>query len=729
MNSRMHATARMVAIVIAVVLPIAAKAQDVKPSVALDRFIAPAFPYDLVASRDAARIAWVENERGARNVYTASMDDLRPRRLTNTTTDDGVDLRPLRISADGSIVVYIRGHAPGIGSRPEIPGRVANPAAGPDGGRTEVWAAVTSGSRAPWRVASADNFELAPDGKSVVFVQDGQIHCAPVRPGDAGFERCRPEKPLVHDFGTNLQPTVSPDGRRIAYVSRRDDHSFVAVYDTVTERITYLHPGVDHDSAPTWSPDSQRLAFLRRPGRSYAKWPEVQDAGAADALPEGFDGARLVGRHTLSIWVADVESGTGRELWRAPDSVVIRDDDLRWLGNDLVFAAEPEGWRHLFALAVDERQPEARLLTPGEGEVEHIAASRDGGWLYFTANFDEPERRQLWRVSVADGNAARMTQKSDIVTSPAAPGSGNFVAVLEAGTRQPLSVALVPRQGGTARRIAPQLPADFPRAEHVEPEAVTLIAEDGVASRAQLMLPPRLSPDERRPALLFIHGGPRQQTLLGYHYQGPHGFYHLAYAVSQYFANKGYVTLSVNYRSGIGYGRAFREAPERGENGNSEYRDVLAAGRWLQNHPHVDPARVGVWGLSYGGMLTTQALARHSEVFAAGVSIGGFTLWEWSLDPASVSFRASPVAAIDSWRSPVLLIHGDDDRNVDFSYNVALVQLLRAQEIPFELMVFPNETHYFLVWQRWVETFQAMDDFFDRTLLREGGAAAAAEQR
>ena len=688
-------------------------AQDMHPQFALEDVLAPAFPYYLVAARSSERIAWVENERGARNVYTAAAPLWRPIRLTSTSKDDGEDLRPLQIADDGSVVIWIRGHAPGIGSRPDMPGWIANPAANPAGGRTEVWAAATAGDREPWRVVSAQNVLLSPDGRFVLYEQHGQIYRAEVAGGEPSGS-----KPFIRDFGVNTGPAWSPDSRRIAWVSDRDDHSFIGVFDSATQRITYMAPSVDFDSAPAWSPDGRRLAFVRRPGRPFADWPQAEDVDMAASLPAGFSRRAAEG---MAIWIADVETGQGRRLWRVPAGFHLNPRSLRWIGDHLVFDAEPSGWRHLYELPADDASPAPRLLTPGDGEIEHVAAAADGRALYVTANFGDPERRQLWRVPLGGGPPVQMTFAPGITSFPAVPGGGEDIAILRAGSGEPLSVALVHAaegQGGVAiRRIAPVLPTEFPRRQHVEPQRIVLTASDGLRSYAQLMLPPGLGAGERRPALLFIHGGPRQQMLLGYHHQAPHGFYHLAYAVSQYFANKGYVTLSVNYRGGIGYGRAFREAPELGGSGNSEYRDVLAAGRWLQDHPQVDPARIGVWGLSYGGMLTMQALARDSDLFASGAAIGGFALWEWSLDPQSVSFRASPVAAIDRWRSPVLLIHGDDDRNVDFSYTVALVQLLRAREIPHELIVFPNETHYFLVWQRWLDTFGAMDDFFDRTLL------------
>jgi len=201
--------------------------------------------------------------------------------------------------------------------------------------------------------------------------------------------------------------------------------------------------------------------------------------------------------------------------------------------------------------------------------------------------------------------------------------------------------------------------------------------------------------------------------LLGYHYRW---VYHVFYGVNQWLADNGYVVLSVNFRSGIGYGKSFRMAPGTGQRGNAEYQDVVAAARYLQGRPDVDPKRVGIWGLSYGGLLTAQALARNSDLFAAGVDLAGVHLFGSSLDPESVSYKSSAVSQIDRWTSPVLLVHGDDDRNVAFSQTVGLVQLLRARNVPHELIVFPDDVHDSLLHRRWIYTFERMDQFLKRYL-------------
>ena len=143
---------------------------------------------------------------------------------------------------------------------------------------------------------------------------------------------------------------------------------------------------------------------------------------------------------------------------------------------------------------------------------------------------------------------------------------------------------------------------------------------------------------------------------------------------------------------------------------------MLAAGKYLHARPDVDPKRVGIWGLSYGGVLTAQALARNSDIFEAGVDLAGVHLWGSSLDPDGVSYQSSAISAIDKWKSPVLLVHGDDDRNVAFPQTTGLVQLLRARNVYYELIVFPDDMHESLLHTRWIYTFDRMDKFLKKHL-------------
>jgi dipeptidyl aminopeptidase/acylaminoacyl peptidase len=251
-------------------------------------------------------------------------------------------------------------------------------------------------------------------------------------------------------------------------------------------------------------------------------------------------------------------------------------------------------------------------------------------------------------------------------------------------------------------------------------------SEDGVEIHGQLFVPPgRSTPG---PALIFTHGGPPRQMMLGFHYMD---YYHNAYAMNQYLASRGYVVLSVNYRLGIMYGRAFRVPENASWRGGAEYKDVVAGAKYLQSLPLVDGKRIGLWGGSYGGYLTAMGLAHNSDIFAAGVDMHG--VHDWSLflphgeaagaapdleEAKKLAFNSSPDATVATWKSPVLLIHGDDDRNVPFNQTVDLVQRLRENKVEFEELIFPDEIHGFLLWRSWIKAYGAEADFFDRKLKR-----------
>ncbi len=693
----------------------------------IEDILSPGYASELVAARAADRIAWIEYERGMRNVYTAASPGFEPVRLTEFTNDDGVDLSDLQISNDGSVVAFIRGHTP------NREGWIANPSSDPGGGERAVWAVRTDGGQ-PWKVVEAWNAALSPDGRSLIYgrwlwTQDEPADCcwlAPVSQATAEPIHQAASAPLFRVFGDNRSPVWSPDSRRIAFVSGRGDHSFIGIFRRESPRVTYLAPGVDRDEAPAWSPDGNRVAFIRRPGLPFGSRARRGENVDASAIPVGLEESRFAGGYDFSIWVADASTGQGRELWHSPpgDTTYREVRELHWAGEHVLFSAEPDGWRHYYAVSVSDPRPEPILLTPGQGIAEHISISPGGETLFYATNAGDIDRRHLWRVATGGGEAVQLTEGDGIDTYPAAVASGEQVAVLHASWRQPQSVALVSAGGGEPRIIT-RLPPEFPLDHHVVPEAVTLTAEDGFEFYNQLFIPRDLQPGERRPALIFIHGGSRRQMLLGYHYMH---FYHMAYAMNQYFANRGYVVLSVNYRSGIGYGRDFRNAPGIGRRGNTEYRDIIAAGRYLQSRPDVDPERVGLWGLSYGGILTAQGLARNSDVFAAGVDMAGVHFWGEVFDPENTMYSSSSASQVAKWTSPVLLIHGDDDRNVDFSQTVGLVQALRANGVPFELIVFPDEVHDFLIHRRWLTSFGATDEFFQRVMVRGEAVTAGASR-
>lgn len=293
----------------------------------------------------------------------------------------------------------------------------------------------------------------------------------------------------------------------------------------------------------------------------------------------------------------------------------------------------------------------------------------------------------------------------------------------------------IPSLDPLARPIAPEtLPKDFPASKLVAPQQVIFKAADGLEIHGQLFLPKGAKPTDKLPAVIFMHGGPSRQMFLGWHNRY---YYHNSYAFNQYLASKGYAVLSVNYRLGVGYGRAFRQAKNGGGRGASEYQDIVAAAHYLRSRGDIDQSRIGLWGGSYGGYLTALGLARNSDLFAAGVDIHGVHDWSVRLssatwvdygnrDAVKIALESSPIGSIEKWRSPVLLIHGDDDRNVAFAQTVDLARRLRELKVPHEVIVYPDEVHDFLLHRHWLEIYGAAAKFLDKHLK---GAKTAAPSR
>ena len=563
---------------------------------------------------------------------------------------------------------------------------------------------------------------FSPDGKKLAFSSDrafnGSYDIWVVDLGSGALTQwtntggvTTPPTPASVD---EFEPTWSPDGKKIAFVSDRGDHSFVVIYEFGRSTLRYLSPSADRDLYPRWSPDGSHLAFVRLVGKQM-KQPVIPQS----PLP-------------WAIWVYDLAADSGREIWKSGPGL---DDSLPLLTEDgsfhfaaknrIVFSSEQDGWNHLYSVATSGGP--ATLLTLGKFETEDVALSFDKTSVIYSSNQSDVDprdvdRRHLWRVSIEGGTPQALARGETMEWTPLEI-AGKVVCLGSTATTP--AMPYVVSSHGREMIAKSALPTDFPSAQLVTPEQVIFKAADGWEIHGQLF-EPKVEPNHSgaRPALIFIHGGSIRQMMLGFHYMD---YYHNAYAMNQYLASHGYVVLSVNYRTGIMYGRHFREPKDGGLRGGAEYKDIVAAGKYLQSLPNVDAKRIGLWGGSYGGYLTAMGLAHDSDLFAAGVDFHG--VHDWSVfkeeipadapdhdDAVKLAFQSSPNVAIATWRSPVLLIQGDDDRNVDFSQTVDLLQRLRMQKVHVEELIFPDEIHGFLMWKSWIRAYGATEEFFAREL-------------
>ena len=680
----------------------------------LEQVMSSPFPTGLVAATQGSRVAWVFDAKGIRNVWVADGPDFihTARQVTHYSADDGQPIASVRLTPDGKTVLYA------LGSELNDAQESANPESWTKGAKQQVFALDVDAKNASPRLLGemgcadegCEDIEVSPDGKRVLWSAKKKLWLSSI-------DAKQPAKELASVRGAAAEPKWAPDGKHLAFVSQRGGHSFITLYDFDSDSIRYLAPSVDKDSMPRWSPDGKWIVFVRTAG-------EAQKLPLIPVRPEPW-----------SLWIADAATGKGHALWHSGTKP---EDSLPGLSEEsslnvaadgrVVFSSEQDGRNHLYSMGTGGDA--VALLTPGDFDVEDVTLSADKAWVIYSSNQADTDRRHLWRVAAAGGTPPQALTSGDTIEwSPVQTGDGKKVVCLGSTATSPAMPYEVTAKG--REMIARQaLPSDFPSATLVTPKQIIFQSDDGITLHGQLFLPH--DANGKIPGLVFMHGGPIRQMMLGFHYMD---YYHNAYAENQYLASRGYAVLSVNYRLGVMYGRAFREAPNTVWRGAAEYKDVVAAGRYLQTIPEVDPEKIGLWGGSYGGFLTAMGLARNSDLFKAGVDFhgvhdcsvflterpyfGNLALRPPDADAAvKLAWDSSPDAYVSTWRSPVLLIHDDDDRNVPFSQTVDLVQRLRTQHVPFEQLILPDEIHGFLRWKDWVRTYSATADFFDRTLKR-----------
>lgn len=674
-----------------------------------------AFPTELVRSKKGDKIAWALDEKGVRNVYVAEAPNYIARKLTNFKDDDGQELTSISISDDGKWVLFVRGGDHGANFDDE---KAVNPAGNAEPQTVRVMQISFNGG--PIRVISEGDFPvISPDNKVVSYIKEGQPWVCKL---DTNENEDFLEAPvrLFKTRGSVHSLVWSPTGNKIAFVASRGDHSFVGYFEMGKSIVNWLDPTFAKDFSPRWSPEGNQIAFIRTPA----------EGGSADSLTQ----RKRIPWSIRKVGLAAGERST--LVWEAPNTyrgslpTTHGGTNLFWPRADrIVFTSYHDGWPHAYSIA--SAGGSTLLLSPGDFMVEHVSISSDGNLVYFDANtgadVTDKDRRHICQVSV---------DKSDMKVLTAGAGNewtaisvdGGY-AYLGAGAQKAPQLML--SKGGATRSLTANLvPAEFPEKLLVEPKQVVFKSLDGLTIHGQVF--DSSNGTQKKPAIIFVHGGPPRQMLLGWHYSD---YYSNAYALNQYLANLGFVVLSVNYRLGIGYGYDFHNPKSAGQWGASEYLDIKAAGEWLAQQTFVDSKKIGLYGGSYGGYLTALGLARDSKLFAAGVDIHGVHDWahqreisaellsgphkapdaEWA---TSLSFRSSPISSVDTWKSPVLFIHADDDRNVPFSQSIDLINRLQKKKVPMETMVIVDDTHHWMKFSNALKVYQATADYLKGKLIK-----------
>lgn len=713
----MHRLFPLSALGASLLLSLCASAQK---SFTLQEVLSAPYASSLTAAPVGVRFAWVEHSEGRHNLWLCGANEAA-HAVTQYTDDDAQDLSGLAWSPDGAQIAFVRGAETGANGRPANPAELQPPPP------VQVYLLAADRPSQPRLIAEGRSPLFLRDGHSVLFLRGGQIWLADVS-ATASPAKQTSESPhqLVFDRGSDSQLALSPDGSLLAFVSHRDrDHSYIGLYDLKAHTLRFPAASTGNDSAPAFSPDGRQLAWLRVP---FTDTPEFS-ANRTSPNPWSIQLMDLGDKHVRTAY-----SPFANHPGSAFPHIATGEPRLFWMAhNHLVFYAELDGALRLHVLNTSLSHPPVLPERAFPSEVEDAAVSADGESLLFASNdrlgkAEDIDRRHLWRLSIPADHPQvyQATMGPGIETHPVFAADGKTDAYLASDARFPMHVVVSGPDGSNESKWEEQIPNSYPAQRLVKPQQVLFPAADKLPLHGQLFLPGGAE-NGKHPAILFFHGGPRRQMLLGYPGMD---YYSNAYAMNQYLTSRGFIVLSVNYRCGIGYGAEFRECEHAGADGASEYADVLGAAAYLRSRADVDAAHIGVWGGSYGGYLTALALARNSDLFAAGVDFHGVHDWilednraDWLRGSngkqdaiADRAHQSSPMADIDRWRSPVLLIHGDNDPDVAYRQTPTLADALRARSVHVEELVFPDEVHGFLLHRDWLAAYEAAASFFERTL-------------
>ncbi|PYL33957.1 MAG: hypothetical protein DMF38_09915, partial [Verrucomicrobia bacterium] len=487
-------------------------------SFTIEQVLSAPFPYDLTSASHAPRVAWIFDNKGERNIWVADAPDFVPRQVTHYTGDEGQQIASVRLSPDGKAIVYARG------TELNKQETSANPLSLTKMPKQQAWA-VNLARGEPRLLGDigcseegCEDLQISPDSKTVIWPAKKHIWIAPL-------DGTKKSEQLEELLGESDTPRWSPDGKRIAFRSNRKDHSFIAVLELATKKITYLAPTTNRDASPVWSPDSKQIAFIRQPGVEF-KRPLIPK------FPRPW-----------ALWIADAQSGEGLEIFHSgyamEDSLpLFAFQSLQFTNaGRIIFASEKDGHNHLYSIAAEGGAPQ--LLTPGNFDVEDVVLSADKRSVLYTSNQNDVDRRHIWRVGATGGEPEALTRGETIEWNPVEMSDGKTLLCLGSTATSP---AMPYRVTSSRRELIAKnvLPATFPEAQLVTPKQVVFKSEDGLEIHGQLFTPKNQK--QRGPALIFTHGGPIRQMLLGWHYMQ---YYHNAYAMNQYLASRGYTVLSV----------------------------------------------------------------------------------------------------------------------------------------------------------------------------------------
>jgi len=526
-------------------------------------------------------------------------------------------------------------------------------------------------------------FKWSPDGNSIAFVSEGALWRVSVKGGQP-LRLTEGEKGAGDPrTASDRNPQWSPDGKWILFETGRRGSADLGVVckDGLTTTLLTTSPADEENAA--WSPDGARIAYVER-------------------SPEHFSGRLLVAEFDSAagrfkdepkvVYTAKEDRGGGWAIHRpewTPD------------GKSLVVGLQESGWEKIYLIPAEGGTPLA--ITSGESEDGGVTYSPDGKQIAFISNRNNPEERRVW-VAAADGSNPHPLPRvgPGLDGEPIWSPDGHQIYFLHSSSFEPSSLAVASVDGDSARILIHTQPVNFANTGLAQPEVVHYKSKDGLEIAAILYKPLNYSADKKYPAVLWIHGGPEGQDILGWD------------PWALYLAQHGYVVLTPNYRGSSGYGEKFRNLNVE-DSGGGEVDDVALGAEYLVSKGLADKARIGIGGGSHGGTMVAYEVTKRPELWHAAIELYGVVDRASFIDrtnrPSAIRWtakmggtpeqkpevyrKANILADVPKITSPLLVQHGEDDPQVPPYESVQFTEALKKAGKPYLYFTYPKELHGF----------------------------------
>jgi len=591
----------------------------------------------------------------------------------------------------------------------------------------QLWTVSTAASK-PEPLAGfqgVSSFTLSSDKKVIAFVQKDDVWVASLH----GQTRRR----LTH----------MPEGLHASELSFSGDDQYVAFdaarHESVPEPLPYNgnlvkvfrslswddRIGVvsvySYAAEPTWIPTS-----ARNYGSTAMQWAAGPSIVHEEFSPD---------HKTMELQVTSL-TGESRTLWKDHDPAWISPADGAMDvtspdGKSVAFISDRSGWPHLYVIPVDATsESQAKQISKGDFGDGYAAWSPDSKRIAYAHSEDGNQMERFLSIaSVETGHIEPAVTGHGVNRAPEFSPDGSMLLYERSAVEHPLEVYSAPaKPGGTPTRLTNSLPPGLMPEDLPAPVAVHYPSRaDRKPVPATLIVDKHLDQSKKHPAIIWVHGSGADQNYLAWH----PGFYRMYYAMDEYLAQQGYVILSPDYRGSSGYSRDWATGTSR-DLGGGETQDVNAGADYLKTLSYVDPDRIGIWGLSYGGFMTMQSMVTDPTLFRCAINVAGVGDWEtWTTggmilgrlgetpvsDPELYD-RSAPVKHLDKLARPLLLLQGTNDANVPFWESLKVIDTLEKLGEPFDMAIYPGEIHFFRRAYVLRDAWRRSDEFFDRYLMK-----------